>query len=515
MMVLGAAAANMRATLLLALSLAASAAPPWPFSWATIPVHAFPGAAPRFLTDAEARNVSRFSFVNVWGLNATCINRTSGATFPAHCGESNCNCRADAPTPEEQLFLPVMETSLQAQGAVLKALKAPAALPVFGYLNSAVMQQYSLGQNAFNTNDTYASWRMNLTAIGVVDCFQAGCNYQGMEYRVLDFRIPAARAWWVTNVLGALIDGPSLDGTFLDESNNFVTVLCPRWRCTPAEQAAVTAGQLALVDDALAYAASIGKQMMISLTCSATRISDYCDAAHASMLKHGSGIRFYELFSFENFEYLTYEAQTLGLPVVAHTSGRTMNPDWAELAIFLIGMGPYSYFSYSGEWNVNSFHWEAEFDMPLGAPLTPAKAVNTSHAIPPWTAIVGTSIISSLPPAPGKSNAAVTFLGNATSASACAALVDTATFAGWAYASAAGGAWALGCYGRVDDGTGGFGPRCFPEARAPPCNVALEPAVTSAVRFALVINTTTWSREFEHVSVTYDPADRSAHITPR
>jgi len=81
--------------------------------------------------------------------------------------------------------------------------------------------------------------------------------------------------------------------------------------------------------------------------------------------------------------------------------------------------------------------------------------------------------------------------------------------------SAADGAWALGCYGRVDDGSGGFGPACFPEARAPPCSVALEPAVTSAVRFALAINSTTWSREFEHVSVTYDPSDRSAHITPR
>jgi hypothetical protein len=46
---------------------------------------------------------------------------------------------------------------------------------------------------------------MNLSRVGVVDCFRDDCNYQGMEYRVLDFRIPAARAWWVRSVLGALI----------------------------------------------------------------------------------------------------------------------------------------------------------------------------------------------------------------------------------------------------------------------------------------------------------------------
>ena len=109
----------------------------------------------------------------------------------------------------------------------------------------------------------------------------------------------------------------------------------------------------------------------------------------------------------------------------------------------------------------------------------------------------------------------MTFLGNASSAAACAALVDTAAFAGWAWVSDADGEWSLGCYGRVDDGTGGFGPACFPEARAPPCSVALEPAVTSAVRFALAFNTSTWAREFEFLSVAYFPVNASAVITPR
>jgi hypothetical protein len=487
--------------------------PWWPWSWETLSVHAFPGASPRFMNAAELNATARFTFANVWGLNGTCVNASS--TFPAHCGNSHCDCAATASAPEQQHFLPVMETSLQAQAAALKAAKAPVAMPVFGYLNSAVMQQWSAGQNEINTNGTFAAWRMNLTEVGVVDCFKNDCDYQGMEYRVLDFRIPDARAWWVTNVLGALIDAPGIDGTFLDESNNFVTNLCPKWGCTPAEQAAVTAGQLALVDDALAYAASIDKFIMVSLTCTFQQIPDYCSAAHASMLKHGSGIRFYEFFGAEHLEYLIYEAQTLGLPVVAHAGARTMNPDWVELAIFLVGAGPYSYFSFSSGWDFDSFAWEAEYDTPLGAPLTPATAVNTTSVVPPWAPLVGTNIIYSLPPAPGKSNAAVTFLGNVTSAEDCAALVDTAAFAGWAWVSAADGLWSLGCYGRVDDGKGGFGAQCFPEVQAPPCSVALEAAVTSAVRFALAFNTTTWSREFEFLSVTYDPANQSATITQR
>ena len=348
-----------------------------------------------------------------------------------------------------------------------------------------------------------------------MDCFVDDCDYQGMEYRVLDFRIPAARAYWLTHVLNALINSSDIDGTFLDESNNFVTTLCPHWQCTAAELADVTAGQLALVDDALAAAASLGKMIMVSLTCTFDVAPAYCDAAHASMLKHGSGIRFYEFFSIGDFAFFMYEAQTLGLPIVAHAGARTMAPDWLELALFLIGMGPYSYFSFSAGWDTDSFAWEAEFDVPLGAPLTPAVTVNTTHTTPPWTALVGTNIIFSLPPSPGKSNAAVTFLGNATTAAACAALVDRASFIGWAYVDAADGPWSLGCYGRVDDGAGDFNATCFPDSSAPPCSVALEASVTSAVRFALTFNTTTWSREFEHLSVTYNPTNRSATITPR
>lgn len=359
----------------------AAAQPWWPFSWDKISVHSFPGASPRFMNSSEVSELSRFNFMNIWGVNATCVNGSTGELIPATCPglDSRCTCKSTAVRIEDQTFLPVMESSLHAQSRALKAFKAPSILPVLGYLNSAVMQKWSLGQNEFNNNATFAPWHMTLDVIGEVDCFENGCNYQGMEYRVMDFRIPEARAWWVDNVLAPLINSPDIDGTFLDEANQFVSILCPRWNCTVDEMAAVTAGQLAQLDEALAYAASIDKWMMISLTCTFDSLSSYCDAAHASMAKHGHAIRFYEFFNHLDFEYLIYEAQTLKLPIVAH-GGRTMRPDWVELSMFLIGAGEYSYWSYSEGWNYGSFPWQPEYDLKLGAPLTPPKFVNVSSS---------------------------------------------------------------------------------------------------------------------------------------
>lgn len=467
------------------------------------------------MSPEEVTNFTKYAMMNIWGVNATCMNATTGVAFPAKCGGSHCSC-PNAPSPEEQAFLPLMESSLQEQSRALKAAKAPAAFPILGYLNSGVMQQWSKGQNMFNTDDaTFARWRMNLSKVGVVDCFKNDCNYQGMEYRVLDFRIPEARAWWVQNVLAPLINSPDIDGSFFDESNNFVTNLCPHWGCTDTEQEAVTAGQLALVDEALAYAASIGKWMCVSLTCSFSSIPGYCDSAHQSMLKHNSGMRFYEFFGAGNLEYMMYEAQTLGLPIVAHAGARTMSPDWVELAVFLIGAGNYSYFSFSRGWDYPDFPWQPEYDMPLGAPLTPALPVNTSTTLPPWTTLTGTSLIFSLPQAPGKDGPGVHFLGNASSASLCsqAALQVQPPVLGWTWVSDTGGVWALSCYART--GPVGFDASCFPQNQAPPCNVVQQTGCTSAVAFGLTFNTTSWTREFEHVSVSYCPSNGTAHITPK
>ena len=471
------------------------------------------------MTPTELNQTSQFGFLNIWGINATCVNATTGSTFPATCppDDSHCNCKTTAATLENQLFLPVMETSLHAQSRALKAFKAPTFLPVLGYLNSAVMQQWSVGQNQINTNESFAPWLMSIGTKGVIDCFADGCDYQGMEYRVIDFRLPEARAWWVQNILGGLIDSPDIDGTFLDEANQFVSVLCPRWGCTPDELTAITAGQLAQLDDALAYAASLEKWMCISLTCTFDSLSSYCDAAHASMATHGHALRFYEFFGTEHLEYLTYEAQTLGLPIVAHAGGRTMNPDWVELAVFLIGAGEYSYFSFSHSWNFDSFVWQPEYDLQLGNPLSPAMAVNVSTHIDPWSAQVGTNVIFSMINSPGTNGPNVKFLGNATSASACETLANppSGAYVAWTWISSTGGSYALGCYGRTDDGKGDFTAACFPSSTPAPCHVALQAGCTSAVSFAISTNVTTWTRQFEFLDVTYHPSNGSAYITPR
>ena len=103
-------------TLLLSAALTAAATPWWPFSWEKVSVHTFPGASSRFMNAAELNATSRFAFANVWGVNGTCVNATTGALFPAYCGNSHCNCNATAPTPEQQRFLPVGDVAARAVG---------------------------------------------------------------------------------------------------------------------------------------------------------------------------------------------------------------------------------------------------------------------------------------------------------------------------------------------------------------------------------------------------------------
>ena len=63
----------------------AAATLPWPFSFATVPTLAFPGALPRFFTTEEVANfVSNFSSMNIWGLNVLCAGPNS-TTTPATC----------------------------------------------------------------------------------------------------------------------------------------------------------------------------------------------------------------------------------------------------------------------------------------------------------------------------------------------------------------------------------------------------------------------------------------------
>jgi len=510
---------------LLAAALARSsgvAPPPWPWSWERISTFGFPGASPRFMNATELAHFSNFSMATVWGIGGECVNTTTGALFAPSCPGSWCDClpaNARNKGYEEQRWVLAMDANLQAQSAALKAAaraRGRPPQPVLGYFNLDVAQQWYGSQFAFCYNASFAPLRLATAARGVIDCFRDGCDYVGMEYCMYDFRQAAARAYWVETVLPALIDSPDIDGVFLDECDELVNVHCPRWGCTAQELADLTAGTLQLLDAALAKAASLGKWLSISLKSTLDNNRPFLEAVLASIQRHGAGFRYYEFFKSEaDLEAFIYEAQTLRIPVQVHAETFTMNPDLVELAIFLIGAGEYSYFSFSWAWTFADFPWLPAYDEPLGAPLGPPRRSNVSQPVAPWAALNSTNLVCGLVPSPGDSGANFVFLGNFTRADACAAAARAnASFASWTHVGRGLGDWSNGCYARLD------GPplSCLPPGGGgcgAPCYAASEPAMTAAVNYPFNISAPLWTRDFEHVHVEYEPLANAARITQR
>ena len=247
------------------------------FSWATVPVVAFPGAASRMMTEAEVANFTlNFGAMMIWGLNTTCLDtRDNVTTFPAFCGSSWCQCFPDRGAPLElQRFVTQGEASLQAQGAALKAAAAARGLaprPTLGYIDFTSPQQWFLAQNALREDPALGHLRTTLEspATGLIDCMapapKGGCCEQGGEFAMYDFRQQEAIDYVVNAVLPPLIDGDGLDGTFLDSIDWFLTFGCGgRWVCTDAEKQGLVAGSLRALDASLAYAASKNKLLSVS-----------------------------------------------------------------------------------------------------------------------------------------------------------------------------------------------------------------------------------------------------------
>lgn len=472
----------------------------------------------------ELARFSNFSMATIWGIGGECINATTGAPYAPTCPGSWCDClpaNAKNKGYEAQRWVLGMDANLQAQAAALKAAARARGLPpppVLGYFNLDVAEQWYGSQFAFCYNASFAPLRLATEARGVIDCFRDGCNYVGMEYCMYDFRQPAAREYWLETVLPALIASPDIDGVFLDESDELVNILCPRWGCTAQEVADFTAGTLALLDAALAKAASLGKWLSISLKSTLEFNRPYLEAVLASIQRHGAGLRYYEFFKSEaDLEAFIYEAQTLRIPVQAHAETFTMNPDLVELAIFLIGAGEYSYFSFSWAWTFADFPWLPYYDAPLGAPLGPPVRVNVSRPIAPWAALSGTSLVCGLVPKPGASGANFAFLGNFPSADACAdAARANASYASWTHVGRGLGDWSEGCYARLDapplsclplgGGGGGCGAPCFTDS---------EQAITSAVNYAYNVSAPMWTRDFARLHVEFEPLAYAARITQR
>jgi len=413
----------------------------------------------------------------------------------------------DKAHPETQPFVRNMEASLQEQGARLKRTRA-SPFPVLGYIEGMSIQQTYAAQMALV--DGNASALLSIESKGLVDCYTwGGCNWQGVEYRQYDLRQPVVRDYYANQVIGSLIANPGLDGSFVDVIDFWMDE-CPRWGCTAQEAADLTAASLAAVDAALGAAAALGKVLSISSHTTLTTHADYYHAQLDLLLKHGNGVRFWEFFgpTEEDVTSLAYETLERGVPTHVHVTKRTLNPDWVELACFLLAAGDYSYFSYSGPWMLDSFDLFPEYAKPLGAPLGPPTNATARVPVAPWALLPDENLVYALPTAPNASGnvpGKVSFLGALPSAAAClaAAQADAASSA-FTWVGPGGGDWALTCWARLDAPDWGA---CI---AASACGAAAEQGDVSAVRAGFERAEGVWRRSFEHVNVSWWPANGSA-----
>lgn len=496
---------------------------PWaPNSWEYAPVFAFPGASPVFMNSSQLQYFAGtqtggagFSNLLIWGINSTCVNSSTGATFPPDCSSSHCYCNRQ--DPEAQTWVLNMEESLAAQGA---ALKRVSNLPVLGYIEGLSAQQYYRAQAQLWLNASYNDWMLRIEALGPnpVDCYRCSpsCNWQGVEFRQYDLRNPAMREYYVQSVIGGLINTPSLDGTFLDVMDWWPDA-CPGWHCTPQELSDLTNASLVATQEALAFAATLGK--VISVSCHSSSTSNpsyYYD--HIAILQQNptSAMRFYEFFRPSDLQDLMNETQNLGLAVHVHSPTKTLNPDWVELAVFLLAANDYSYFSYSSTgWMFDSFPWQPEFSLPLGPPSGPPSTVNVSTPIAAWQLIPGLNFIFSMPPGQNASlPGALEYLGRVSSPEACLALTQAnSTYLGFTWVNATNPGWGLSCYARY----GAFNaPACVQSLNpGPPCWTTLEQDCVSAAAQPVTLTAPKIVRDFAHLHVEYDARTGSATLTPQ
>ena len=492
------------------------------FSWDTVQAFSFPGAAPRFMTPAEVSyHVTNFQNMLIWGLNATCLNPERPASCPA--SASHCWCNETA--PESQVWALTQETSLQAQGAALKAeavRQGKGAFFVLGYIEYLSIQQYYAAQMNLVSNATWAAKALlSVASKGLIDCYTDGCNWQGVEFRQYDLRVPEVQAYYVDQVIGSLIADPGLDGTFLDSIDWWATDACLSWPCTPAEAEDLTLASLSTLEAVLASAAKMDKLISVSSHTTLTTAREFYLQQSAILARYSRhAIRFQEFFA-PTEEYLTtmlYETAELGLAEHVHVQDRTLAPDWVELAVFLLGAGPNSFFSMSKPWNIDSFDTFPEFSAPLGPPAGPAVRTSAAQPQAAWALLGGQNLIYDLPPnppwGPSPIPGTLAFLGNATSADACLARVRAnASLTAMTFVGASDGVWSNTCWGRADAPDW----QACVDAQTPtaPCWAAAEAVCTSAVSMPLQRNVTSWTRDFAHLRVVWNVTEATATLTAR
>ena len=380
-------------SLLALTSLTLTASRDLPFSWDTIPVWSFPGFSNDYFTptDISNNNLDKFNQVLVCCINLKCINTTTNTTYPADIDHShNRYYCSNENTDTVHNFYGNLEQSLQLQASQIKSPSStfPNNTVVFGYIewNNAQLSYQSQQDFCYDTTNK-PQW-LSIDAVGLINCMAGPtwCNYQGPSLYEYDFRIPEARQYFLNNVVLGMLQYQGmnyLDGVFLDSISLWMhTCVSGRWNCTELEINQLYNASLTMLDETLAALMKINKfasvsshtyNCTINASCGNANIlnctSFYFDMMGIMKKYNGISIRYWEEYGMDDpqkFVSFLWEAQQ-GYKIEIH-GGKTMNPDWVELASFLIAANNQSYFSHSSGWEIASGWWQIEYGYKLGAP---------------------------------------------------------------------------------------------------------------------------------------------------
>ena len=286
-----------------------------------------------------------------------------------------------------------LEASLQSQAAQIKNNSlfnqtASSSSPVvFGYIEYNNAQLSYLSQNRFcKDTDTYSKYYLHLENVGLVDCYDGGtdgCNYQGPALYQYDFREQFAIDYFINNVTLFLLNYDSnkyLDGVFLDSISLWMHLCEPtHFNCTHKETNELYSAALNTLNQTLDVMNNSGYYVSVSShTYNGSQNGLYYNATNfyfdmMNIMKNYNDISLryweeYEINTQEKFISFLWESQN-NYKIQIHAGDRTMNPDWVELASFLIACNNQSWFSYSTGWMIESQWWQPEFANKLGNPL--------------------------------------------------------------------------------------------------------------------------------------------------
>eukprot|EP01084_Bolivina_argentea_P194458 333643_1 len=349
-----------------------------------------------------------------------------------------------------------MEQSLQYQAYDLKTnlIKERKDLKIFGYIESTNVQESYVFQHEFNS-DNHSNWHLTLDNIGTVNCYTDGCDWQGPSYRQYDHRQQVVRDYFVNQVVYNLINTSYLDGFFMDSISAWMVTLCPEWKCTDQEYNDLYNGSLSVADQTVDLLKNMNKIGTISAHVDLYHFPDYYWKYREILSKYNGDhtIRFYECLEkyywgssfYNHFVTLLNETKS-GVAVHVHACSKTMNPDWVELAAFLIIANNQSWFSYSSGWTVDDPWYQKEFNYSLGEPVSDATCINDMQ----WHVFDGINTLAYSNAVPGgnSSDNMIVYIGKFDNYTGCVDAVELNTgFGGFNWVKSNAGVWSNMCYG--------------------------------------------------------------------